>query len=72
MFIVVLQAPCVMSGTRNGKIMLWDIREVKGSTPPSVTLQVHKRAGNSVTCLNVLQRDENYVISTSANGTVSG
>jgi len=59
-----------MCGTRNGKIILWDIRELRGNTPPTVMLQVHKRVGNSVTCLNVLQ-DENYLISTSANGMVS-
>ncbi|XP_065899429.1 DDB1- and CUL4-associated factor 4-like [Dysidea avara] len=63
------KTPCVMCGTRNGKIILWDIRELRGHAPPTIMLQVHKRVGNSVTCLNVL-RDENYLISTSANGTV--
>ena len=46
------------------------IRNIDGDSTPVVKLQVYGRIGNSVTCLKML-RDENYLISTSANGKVS-
>ena len=64
------QTPYIACGTRSGEILLWDCRNIDGNSTPIISLQVHGRVGNSVTCLSIL-RDENYLISTSANGKVS-